>query len=115
MKLIVTPGGVPAGSYIALFESVETTTNDLGNCLKWWFEVQSGAHTGAKVGCITACRPTLKNSSGKMLSGIVGKPLANDMEVDLDAYFGRSFLIIVVNGKNGGSYVDAVTQPPPSN
>jgi hypothetical protein len=49
-----------------------------------------------------------------MLSGIVSKPLANDMEVDLEAHFGRSYLIIVASGKNGGSYVDTVTQPPPS-
>ena len=112
MKLTVSPGGVPTGSYIALFRSVEATTNDFGDGLKWWFEIQGGPHAGAKTGCTTANKPTLKNSCGKLVSGIVGKPLSNDMEIDLASYFGRAYLIIVTEGKSGGTYVSTVTQPP---
>ncbi len=89
MKLTVSQGGVPPGSHIALFQSTEATTNDLGDCLRWWFEIESGPHAGSRVGCITARKPTLKNSCGKILSGIVGKTLTNDMEVDLAPYVGK--------------------------
>jgi hypothetical protein len=112
MRLTVSPGGVPIGSYNALFTGIEPTTNDFGEGLKWWFQVTSGPCAGGKIGRITAMKPTLRNSCGKMLSGVVGRPLANDMEVDLAAFVGRMYLIIVAEGKSGGTYVDAVTQPP---
>jgi hypothetical protein len=114
MLLKVSAGGVPVGSYVAPFKGVETTTNEYGDGLRWWFEIPAGPHAGCKVGRITANRPTLKNSCGKMLAGITGKQLATDLEVDLTAYIGKMYLLIVAEGKNGGTYVDAVTQPPTS-
>jgi hypothetical protein len=114
MKLLVSQGGAPPGSYLARFESVEAVTNDFGDGLKWWFEIVGGPHAGCKTSGITARKPTLKNSCGKLVSGILGTPLSNDMEIDLAAYFGQQFLVVVAQGKTGGTYVSAVTRPPVS-
>ncbi|MGO9109106.1 MAG: hypothetical protein ACLP9L_07735 [Thermoguttaceae bacterium] len=114
MLLKVSAGGVPAGSYLAPFMGVETTTNEYGDGLRWWFEIPSGPHAGSKVGRITSPKPTPKNACGKMLAGITGRSLTAGLEIDLAAYVGKPFLIIVAESKsgNGGTYVDAVTQPP---
>ena len=114
MRLVVSSGGVPAGSYLAAFRGVEPVTNDYGDGLKWTFEVTGGSYAGSKTGCTTSVRPSQKNSCGRIVAGISGMSLSIGSEIDLAAYIGRVYLIVVIDGKNGGTYISAVTQPPGS-
>jgi hypothetical protein len=111
--LRVSSGGVPANSYLALFLGVEDTHNDeYGAGLRWEFEVVSGPHKGAKTSRTTSQTPTLKNACGKMLAGITAKTLVPDEDIDLDAYIGKTFFIVVVNTEKGGTRIDSVSPPP---
>lgn len=110
--LKVSAGGVPAGSYLARFVGLETTTNDIGEGLRWIFEVTAGPHTGAKASRITSPSPTLKNACGKMLAGVTGRGLAPEESVNLDAFLGRIYLVVVVNTDSGATRIDSVSPPP---
>ena len=64
-KLRVTSGGVPKGTYLAKFVSVESITNDYGPGLTWKWEVLRGLHAGQSVGRITKPTPTTKNVAAR--------------------------------------------------
>ncbi len=112
MKLKVSSGGVPKGTYLAKFVSVESITNDYGPGLTWKWEVLRGPHAGQSVGRITTPTPTAKNACGKILSGLLGKSLSVDEEVDLSLLVGKAYLVVVVETDRGGSKVDSVTPAP---
>ncbi len=110
--LKVTTGGVPAGSYLARFTGYEETTTEYGDGLRWQFEPISGPYKGSKTSRITSQNPTMKNACGKILSGLIGKPLTPDQDIDLDSLIGKSYLIVVTNTETGGTRVDTVSPPP---
>lgn len=112
MKLTVSSGGVPAGSYLSKFVGVERITNDFGPGLVWQWEVVSGPHAGQKVTRITTVSPTPKNVCGKMLAGVIGKPLSAGEEIDLSACVGKNYLTVVAETDRGGSRVESVTSAP---
>lgn len=110
--LKVSAGGVPVGSYLAKFVGVEATNNEYGDGLRWLFEVVSGPQKGVKTSRITSQSPTPKNACGKMLSGITGKPLTPGEDVALEAFVGKTFLVMVGPTDSGGTRVDSVSPPP---
>lgn len=112
MKLQVTSGGVPAGSYIARFVGVEPTTSKIGEGLKWVWEVTSGPHAGAKVSRITDTKPTLKNACGRMLAGVMGKALSDGDVADPAVFVGKSYCVIVGPSESGATRVESVSLPP---
>ncbi|MBM4068059.1 MAG: hypothetical protein FJ271_03825 [Planctomycetes bacterium] len=112
MKLTVKQSGVPVGTYLARFTGTKETENDFGEGLAWEFDVQSGAHAGAKAGRITGRTPTTKNACGKMLASISGKSLSAGEEIDLADYIGRNYLIIVAETPSGSTRVESVALPP---
>ncbi|MFO1044790.1 MAG: hypothetical protein U0941_23710 [Planctomycetaceae bacterium] len=111
MKLTVS-GGVPEGSYLAKFTKVEPTTNAYGDGLKWTWEITSGAYSGQTASVTTSDSPSPKNRCGKIVSGMLGKPLTTGEELDTNSLIGQTFLIFVRKGDSGGSYVDSVTKAP---
>ena len=111
MKLKVS-GGVPEGSYLAKFVKVEPTTNNLGDCLKWTWQITSGPCAGQTPSCISGNSPTPKNKCGKILSGMTGKSLNTGEELDTSSLIGQTFLIVIGKGDNGGTFVDSVTKSP---
>jgi len=112
MKLVVSSGGVPAGSYLARFVGVESIDNDYGPGLSWQWEVLTGPHTGQMVRRITTVTPSVKNACGKVLSGLVGKPVAAGEELNVAESVGNSYLVIVAETTNGGTRVETVTTAP---
>jgi hypothetical protein len=111
MKLVVT-GGVPEGSYLGKFVKVEPTTNNYGEGLKWTWEIATGPQAGQFASCTTSNSPSPKNRCGKVVAGMLGRPLAAGDEFDTTTIVGQTFLILVRKGDNGGSYVDSVTKAP---
>jgi hypothetical protein len=49
-----------------------------------------------------------------MVSGLVGRALNLDEEIEIEEFVGRSYLIVVAAADNGGSRVDAVIAAPAS-
>jgi len=112
MKLTVSSGGVPAGSYLSKFVGVDDITNDYGPGLVWEFEVVTGPQAGHKATRITTVTPTQKNACGKILSGVVGKPLTAGEELDVSASVGKTFLVVVGETDRGSTRVESVTPAP---
>ena len=112
MKLILTHGGVPAGSYVAKFVGVQPSEpNQYGPGLRWTFEIVAGPHAGSKVSKTTGTNPTPKNQAGKMLIALSGKTVMGE-EIDLAACVGKNYLLVVVNRPEGGTAIESVSIPP---
>jgi hypothetical protein len=112
MKLTVTAGGVPPGSYIAGFLSMEPKESQHGPGLLWTCEVASGAYAGAKPTGMTGPKPTPTNKCGRFVAGITGKALTLSETVDLTPYVGKLYLIVVEATDKGGSKIVSITAPP---
>jgi hypothetical protein len=112
VKLTVTAGGVPVGSYLGKFMGVEPVSNDYGTGLCWKWEIAGGTHTGQKISRITAATPSPKNAGGKILAGLIGKALTPGEQVDLADLVGRVYLLVVTEGERGGTRVESVTTAP---
>jgi hypothetical protein len=113
MKLTVKAGGVPPNSYIAKFKGVEQKPGFEGKPgLLWTCEVASGPFTGSKATGFTPLEPTAANKCGRFLAGIVGKMPGLGESVDLSAYVGKPYLIVVEATDKGGSKIVSITAPP---
>ncbi len=113
MRLKVSSGAVPPGMYHAKFLGVEAVTNDqYGAGLKFTFQVVRGPHSGQKVARTTGCSPSLKNSLGRLLSGMLGRSLSLDEEIDDNDLVGREYMIVVGTTESGGCRIETATPPP---
>ena len=111
--LTILPGGVPVGIYQARFLSVEPTPADsakgYGPGLRWTWEILSGPQAGQKASRTTTATPSQKNAAGKIISGLLGRPLQTGENVDIGSLIGRPYLIVVAEGQSGGTRVESVT------
>jgi hypothetical protein len=113
VKLKVSSGGIPPGTYAAEFVGVEAQeANEYGAGLKWTWRIISGPHAGATATRITGPAPTRANACGKILAGLLGRPLAEGEDVDTTALKGRRYFIVVEATEKGGSKVANVSAPP---
>lgn len=109
MKLKISAGGVPAGNYQCRFKGIEAVTHDqYGPGLRWNFEIVSGPLAGQVASRTTSPTPTPRNGAGKLLSGVIGGPLAVDSEVDLSQFVGRNYLVVVEQVASGGTAIATV-------
>jgi len=99
---------VPIGQYRARFERVEETESEkYGPGLAWIFTIVSpGACYDREISRITSPQATTKNACGKMLRGITGRPIGDD--VDADDFRGQEYLIVVGETETGGTRVETV-------
>lgn len=112
MKLTLSSGSTPPGSYLAKFVGIEQSeANEYGTGFRWQFEIASGPLAGTKIGRTTGDKPTLKNACGKMLTGISGRNAVGET-IDLAQYVGKVYLIIVAQRPEGGTSLDSVSLPP---
>lgn len=114
MFLQVSSGGVPVGSYSATFTNLEPVDNEFGPGLRWQFEISAGQYKGLCVSRTTSNKPTVKNTCGRMLGAIAGKPLSIGLEFDVGVFLGKPYLVVVAEGTTGSTRVEAVTQMPQS-
>src|SRR6266536_832529 len=113
MKLTMTELGAPQGTYRAKFAGVQPREpmagTDYGPGLEWRFEIVDGPHRGRVVARTTSPEPTLKNSCGRMLTGLAGGALRLGEEFDPAAYLGRLYVVTVeVNSTGSGTRVGTV-------
>jgi hypothetical protein len=112
MKLTVSAGGVPAGNYVAKFKGIEPyqdKENKYGEGLRWTWQVEKGPHAGQTASRITGCSPSPKNACGKILSGLLNRPVQPSEEVDINDFVGKSYLI-VVGAAESGTRVETVLE-----
>jgi len=116
--LTVSSGGVPAGSYTGRFTGTEEVPANpekrFGAGLRWRFVVDVGPYEGQMVSRVTGPAPSVKNSCGKMLSGVIGRALKENEQIDPDTFIGKRYMLVVAAGQEGGTRVEAVIPMPES-
>ncbi len=116
--LRVGSGGVPVGNYQATFAGVEPTPANAekgyGAGLRWKWTITSGPQSSQTASRITSPSPTPKNSCGKMLSGLLGRALAEGEQIDPDLFVGKPFMVVVAAGQGGGTRVEAIVPMSPA-
>jgi hypothetical protein len=113
MKLKISTGSVPPGLYAARLTSIEPVTNEqYGPGIQFKFTVARGPFANQAVFRTTGCSPSPKNSLGKLLSGMLGRTLNVDEEIEVDDLVGRDFMVMVGVTETGGSRVESASPPP---
>ncbi len=101
---------VPSGVYIVRFKGIKETNHpEYGVGLCWSFEVVEGGYKGKLVERNTAPEPTPNNSCGRIIKGLLGRPVLEGETIDVAQFEGRIFRAIVVQKPKGqGVRVDSV-------
>jgi hypothetical protein len=103
------PSSVPPGKYHARFLGVEDSTHiEYGVGLRWIFEILSGAHAGKRAARVTDATFTPRNSAGRMLTGLAGRPLPLGEAIEADEFVGREYTITIEPTAGGATRVGAV-------
>jgi hypothetical protein len=113
MKLTVSSFTVPPGTYPAKLTGLETTNHEqFGPGLRFSFVVATGEFEGKRVVRTTGCSLSPGNALGTLVSGLLGRALELDEEIELDSLLGRDCLIRVAETKGGATRVEQVDLPP---
>lgn len=86
---------VPAGAYKAIFEAITPTETCKGEAFRWAFQATDGDHKGKTISDLSDRRVTTLNKTGRWLSALSGKPLADGTQANPDDYVGKQYLVIV--------------------
>ena len=110
MRLKVSDASVPPGNYTAQFSNLETTQHkEYGDGLCWKFRISQGPQTGKTALRFTGRTASPNSACGRIVAGLLGRPLEPDEEIDVDSYVGKTYLIVVEQAQNGMTRVEAVT------
>ncbi len=118
VEVSASGSSVPAGSYLARFDKVETTeftdkkTGTKEPKLKWWFVIASGKYTNQRLGTLTGVdvRPTTQ--AGRFVTGVVGKQIETGQKINLEECYGKTCLIVTEQSDSGFSKIKSVSPPP---
>jgi len=112
----VSSGGVPAGSYTGTFSGIdvqpENKERGYGCGLRWKFAIDAGPHCGQTASRITGTTPSPTNMCGKILSGLIGRPIREGEQIDPDPFRGKRYMIVVAPGREGSTRVEAIVPIP---
>jgi hypothetical protein len=115
MKLTVSDTSVPAGTYVGQFAGVETKKHkEYGDGLCWKFRITQGPQTGKTALRFTGPTPSPNSACGRLVSGLVGRPLELDEEIDFDSFVGRAYLIVIEPAPTDGLMRVAGVSPLPT-
>lgn len=105
MQLVMTDNsGPPPGLYTAAFaEFKQTTSEQYGAGLCLTFTVDSGEHSGVKVGRTGKPTPTPQNVMGKLLAGLLGRQMKPGEAINLSDFVGKRYTIVVAQSPSGKS------------
>jgi hypothetical protein len=109
MKVTVSSGSVPPGTYLATLAAIEETAHEeYGAGLRFSFTIVGGPYNNWKLCRTTGRVPSLTNSLGKMLSQLLAYAIKLDEEIDVDQLVGRQYQVVVEATPTGGSRVASV-------
>ncbi len=115
--------GAPAGIYSAEFLGIApfgdgTPRNGrdgkpMPPAVEWQFKVTDGEFAGQIIGRITSAEPTVGNSCGQLIRGLLGHTPTPDEDVNTDLYVGQVFQAVVSPSKESPdkTYVTQVIRP----
>lgn len=125
MKMRESKFGAPAGVYQARFEGLKLMEAQnpprLGRDgrpmppgMEWQFTVLGGEQDGQVIGRITGTEPTTKNSCGMLLSGMFGRAIQPDEDLDPNQFRGQTFEVVVGRSKDdpNKTYIIQINGPP---
>jgi hypothetical protein len=106
MRMRESKFGAPAGIYQARFDGVQDMPprnppmmgkdgRPMPDGIEWQFTVLGGEHDGQVIGRITGKEPTTANACGVLLSGIFGRPIRSDEDVDPNQFRGKTYQVVV--------------------
>lgn len=98
----VRTSGCPAGTYSCVFNGAfelppKKDGNDYGPAIILKFKDDKGNEPSA----IVAAQPTLKNRTGVILKGMLGRDLQPDEAIDWQQFEGQRFVVMVGSNKSG--------------
>jgi hypothetical protein len=100
---------VPPGSYDLEFLGVEDSSHpEYGPGYNWQFKIRSGKWAGQKTGRITKDECTRKNSAGKLLVALTGKPFDVAKGEDPDDYIGQRYQGVLMETDSGATRVETI-------
>jgi len=103
---------IPIGSYRADLKSAEIATHpEYGEGVCFRFAICSGANAGQEpcVTCSTERPPSPKNKLGRILSGMLGRPVQPGEAIDATQFVGKRFNIVLQSNQDGtGTCISAV-------
>jgi hypothetical protein len=108
----VKPSGCKPGSYAAEFVGAfklppKADGPDYGPALIVKFRTDDGLEPSA----IVSETPTLRNACGRILAGMLGRPLKPEEEIEWSSFEGQKFLVVVVTNKTQtGTTIGDVTR-----
>jgi hypothetical protein len=109
----MSAGGIAPGTYVATFAGIDPQPADpargYGPGIRWKFTISEGPLAGQTASRITPPSPTLRNACGKMLAGLIGRPLADRESADPSMYLGKRYTVTVAAGQAGGSRIEYVS------
>jgi hypothetical protein len=97
---------IPAGAHHATFLALEPTTTEKGDAYRWVFRAKSN---NREISALSDRRATSKNKTGRWINALSGKPLQQGVTVNPNDYYGKEYLVIVVDNGNGGTKVETFT------
>lgn len=96
---------VPVGQYIAVFQDVQKTFHqEFGEGVMFMFKIASGEFKDQIVTRIGKPQATNKNSTGKIISGLVGKNVVGQ-KISLRPYLNKPYNIVTEMTPNGKTRV----------
>lgn len=110
MKFVVTHGGVPAGSYPAVYVGAEPyldANNRFGEGVKLRFRVDSGEFAGDEAMRIVSSRFTARSNLFAFACALAARELTAGDEFDFSHYVGVAGLILVEQTEGGATRVAA--------
>ena len=100
---------IGSGSYISRLTSVEEVEEGkYGPGLRWTFTISQGVRAGGKISRTTGQEPLPQNALGRVLAGLLGRPLKDGEEVDPNDLIGREYVLEVVAMEGGACRVESV-------
>ena len=99
-SVTVKPSGCKPGSYSAVFVGAfklppKKDGPDYGPALLVKFKADDGQEPSSIVSEV----PTMRNACGRILAGMLGRPLQPEEQIRWDDFEGQKFLVVVVSNK----------------
>jgi hypothetical protein len=104
--MLITVAGsryeMPPGVYPAVLRGIKPLPASVGPngeprdaLYAWEFEVTEGPQAGKRPSALTPQYGTTRNGLGRLLRGLLGRPVGPDERVELAAFVGRPFAVTV--------------------
>lgn len=105
------PTSVPVGTYVATLDAISRSYHEeFGEGVRFSWRIIEGPSAGMLVSRTCGIRPNATNAAGRLMSQVMGRPIAPGETVSLATRVGRTYSIVVgVGGKGGSTRVESCT------